>query len=165
MLWLKGGPVARMHAIVVANLINEATALHMERPVINARVLIISKPFVVPRLQQPRQRLAPSEARSHSRCRDMVLLGATTEEVANVIRRRRCQRSHQSRRHMRLHSRTLSYQKKQLHLVERERITEKYHKTQSYQERYRRKKVCTTGFLALQFIVKWLKAPMLRVSL
>ena len=29
----------------------------------------------------------------------------------------------------------------------------------------RRRKVCTTGFLALQFIVKCLKAPMLRVSL
>ena len=40
----------------------------------------------------------------------------------------------------------------------------KYHiKRWSHQDR--RKKVHTTGSLALQFIVKWLKAPMLRVSL
>ena len=44
-----------------------------------------------------------------------------------------------------------------------ERIMVKYHiKRWSYQDR--RKKVHTTGFLILQFIVKWLKAPMLRVS-
>ena len=93
-----------MYAIAVANLMSEATALHMGRPVINARVLIISKPFVVPRLQQPRQCPAISEARSHSHHRDMVLLGATmgvmAKEVANVNRRRRLQRSHQSREHM-----------------------------------------------------------------
>ena len=108
--------MARMHAIIVANLMSEATAPHMGRPVINARVSIISKPFVIPRLQQPRQRLALSEARSHSCHRDMVLLGATAEvmakEVANVnIRRKGHRRSHQSRKHMRLHSRTRSYQK------------------------------------------------------
>ena len=44
----------------------------------------------------------------------------------------------------------------------RERITVKYHQRRSFQDR--RRKVCTTGFLALQFIVKCLKAPMLRVS-
>ena len=38
----------------VANLMSEATAPCMGRSVINARVLIISKPFVIPRLQ-PRQ--------------------------------------------------------------------------------------------------------------
>ena len=38
----------------------------------------------------------------------------------------------------------------------------KYHQRWSYQDR--RRKVCTTGFLALQFIVKCLKAPTLRVS-
>ena len=68
---------------VLANLIREATTPHMGRPVINARVLIISKPFVIQRLLQPRQCLAPSEARSHSCHRDMVLLGATTEVMAN----------------------------------------------------------------------------------
>ena len=45
---------------------------------------------------------------------------------------------------------------------ERERITVKYHQRWSFQDQ--RRKVCTTGFLALQFIVKCLKAPMLRVS-
>ena len=39
----------------------------------------------------------------------------------------------------------------------------KYHQRQSFQDR--RRKVCTTGFLALQFTVKCLKAPTLRVSL
>ena len=46
---------------------------YMGRPVTNARVLIISKPFVIPRLQQPRQHPALSEARSHSHRRDMAL--------------------------------------------------------------------------------------------
>ena len=107
--------MARMHAIVVANLMSEATAPHMGRPVINAKVLIISKPFVIPRLQQPRRCLAHSEARSHSHHRDMHLLGATmamAKEVANDnIRRKGCRSSHQSRKHMKLHSRTWSYQK------------------------------------------------------
>ena len=96
--------MARIHAITVANLMSEATALCMGRPVINARVLIISKPFVILRLWQPRQCPALSEARSHSHHRDIALLGATmgvmAKEVANVNRRRRRQRSHQSREHM-----------------------------------------------------------------
>ena len=95
--------MAGMHAIVVANLMSEAIAPHMGRPVINAKVLIISKPFVIPRLQQPRQGRVRTEARSHS-CRDMHLLGATVameKEVANInIRRRRHLRSHQSRKRM-----------------------------------------------------------------
>ena len=74
-----------MHAIIVANLMSEATALRMERPVIKVRVLITSKPFVIPRLQQPRQCLALSEERSHSHCRDMVLLGAITEVMAKDV--------------------------------------------------------------------------------
>ena len=52
-------------AIIVANVVNlmsEATAPHMGRPVINARVLIISKPFVVPRLQ-PRWCRAPHRSK------------------------------------------------------------------------------------------------------
>ena len=71
---LKDGPVAAEIMVIVvanvANLMSEATALHMGRPVINAKVLIISKPFVVPRLQ-PRWCRALTKARSHS-CRDMV---------------------------------------------------------------------------------------------
>ena len=92
-----------MHAIVVANFMSEATAPHTGRPVINAKVLIISKPFVVLRLQQPRQGRVHTKARSHS-CRVMHLLGASVamaKEVANVnIRRRTCLRSHQSRKRM-----------------------------------------------------------------
>ena len=86
----------------LANLMSKATAPHMEKLAINARVLIISKPFVVPRLQ-PRRRRALIKARSHSH-RDMVPQGATVaraKEVATVnIRRRRPQRSHRSRKHM-----------------------------------------------------------------
>ena len=103
---LKDSPVAAviMANVVanVANLMSEATAPHMGKLVTSARVLIISKSFVVPRLQ-PRRHRALIEARSHS-CTDMVPLGATVakaKEVATVnTRRRRPQRSHQSRKHM-----------------------------------------------------------------
>ena len=83
----------------VANLMSEGTAPRMGRPVIDAKASIISKPFVVPRLQ-PRQRRALTEARSHSH-RDMVPRGATVaraKEVATVNTRRR--RSRRSRKHM-----------------------------------------------------------------
>ena len=93
--------MAGMHAIIVANLMSEATAPCTGRPVINARVLIIPKPFVVPRLQQPRQRPTLTGARSHNCRRDVHLLGATmaiAKEVADIIRRRRHQRNHQSRK-------------------------------------------------------------------
>ena len=74
----------------------------MGKLVTSARVLIISKLFVVPRLQ-PRWHRALTEARSHTH-RDMVPRGATAakaKEVATVnIRRRRPQRSCRSRKHM-----------------------------------------------------------------
>ena len=86
----------------VANLMSEATAPRMGKLAISARALIISKPFVVPRLQ-PRRHRALTEARSHSRT-DTVPRGATVaraKEVATVnTRRRRPQRSRQSRKHM-----------------------------------------------------------------
>ena len=50
----------------VANLMSEATALYMGKLVTSVRVLIISKLFVVPRLQ-PRQDRALIEARSQTR--------------------------------------------------------------------------------------------------
>ena len=114
---LKDSPVATViMAIVVANVANlmsEATAPRMGRPVIYARVLIISKPFVIPRLQ-PRRRRALTKARSHSH-RDMAPQGATVaraKEVATVnIRRRRPQRSCRSRKYMQLRSKTQSHQK------------------------------------------------------
>ena len=77
-------------ANIVANLMSEATALHMGRPVTNAKVLIIFKLCVVPRLQ-PRWHRALIEARSHS-CTDIVPRGATVakaKEVATINTRRR----------------------------------------------------------------------------
>ena len=103
---LKDGPVAAViMAIVVANVANlmsEGTAPRMGRPAIDAKASIISKPFVIPRLQ-PRRCRALTEARSHSH-KDMVPQGATVaraKEAATInTRRRRCQRSRQSRKHM-----------------------------------------------------------------
>ena len=103
---LKDGPVATViMANVVANvasLMNGATVPRMGKLATGARVLIISKQFVVQRLQ-PRRHRALTEARSHS-CRDMVPWGAIVakaKEVATVnIRRRRHQRSRQSRKRM-----------------------------------------------------------------
>ena len=86
----------------VANLMSEATAPHMVKLATSARVLIISKLFVIPRLQ-PRQHRALTKARSHT-CRDMVPQGATAakakEEATVNIRRRRPQRSRRSRKRM-----------------------------------------------------------------
>ena len=59
------GPVAGMFAIGVANLMTEAIAPRMGKLVINVRDLIISKPCVVQRLQQPSQRPALTKARSN----------------------------------------------------------------------------------------------------
>ena len=103
---LKDGPVAAviMANIVanVANLLSKATAPCMGKLAISARVLIISKLFVIPRLQ-PRRHRALTEARSHTH-RDMVPRGVTAakaKEVATVnTRRRRHQRSCRSRKHM-----------------------------------------------------------------
>ena len=137
MLWLKGGPVARMHAISMENLMSEAAALHTGTPVTNVRVLIIWKPFVI---QQPRQHPSLTEARSHSRRREEHLLGATmvmAKEVAGITRRRRCQRSHQSRKHTRLHSNHQRRSYQEQHLVGE---TVMYCKTRSFQERGRNRR-------------------------
>ena len=103
---LKDSPVAVviMANVVanVANLMSEATAPRMGKLATSARALIISKLFVIPRLQ-PRRCRALTEARSHS-CTDTVPWGATVakaKEVATVnTRRRRPQRSRRSRKHM-----------------------------------------------------------------
>ena len=103
---LKDSPVAAviMANVVanVANLMSEATAPCMGKLVTSARVLIISKLFVISRVQ-PRRHRALTEARSHSH-RDMVPWGATmakAKEVATVnTRRRRHPRSRRSREHM-----------------------------------------------------------------
>ena len=103
---LKDGPVtAVIMANVVANvasLMSGATVLHMGKLAIGAKASIISKPFVIPRLQ-PRRPRALTEARSHSRL-DVVPRGATmarAKEVATVnSRRRRPQRSRRSRMRM-----------------------------------------------------------------
>ena len=103
---LKDGPVAAViMANVVANvasLMSGVTVLRMGKLAIGAKASIISKLFVVPRLQ-PRQHRALTEARSHSRV-DVVPRGATmarAKEVATVnTRRRRPQRSRRSRMRM-----------------------------------------------------------------
>ena len=103
---LKDGPVA---AVIMANIVANVASLmsgaivpRMGKLAISVRVLIISKLFVIPRLQ-PRWHRALTEARSHSR-RDMVPRGATmanAKEVATVnIRRRKHQRSRRSRKRM-----------------------------------------------------------------
>ena len=80
---LKDGPVAVviMANVVanVANLMSEATAPRMGKLATSARGLIISKLFVIPRLQPGRHR-ALTEARSHTR-RDMVPRGATVAKA------------------------------------------------------------------------------------
>ena len=103
---LKDGPVAAViMANVVANvasLMSGATVPRMGKLAIGAKASIISKLFVVPRLQ-PRRHRALTEARSHSRL-DVVPRGATmarAKEVATVnTRRRRPQRSRRSRMRM-----------------------------------------------------------------
>ena len=100
---LKDDPVAAViMANIVASLMNWATVLHMGKLATSVRALIISKQFVIPRLQ-PRWRRALTEARSHSHL-DVVPRGATVaraKEVATVnTRRRRPQRSRQSRMRM-----------------------------------------------------------------
>ena len=102
---LKDGPVAAIiMANVVANvasLMSGATVQRMGKLGIGAKASIISKPFVVPRLQ-PRRPRALTEARSHS-CLDVVPRGATmarAKEVATVNTRRRPQRSRRSRMRM-----------------------------------------------------------------
>ena len=99
---LKDGPVAAViMANVVANLMSEATVLHMGKLAIVVRASIISKPFVILRLQLGRAR-ALTEARSHSRT-DTVPRGATmarAKVVATVNNQRRPQRRCQSRKRM-----------------------------------------------------------------
>ena len=102
---LKDSPVAAViiaNVVAnVANLMSEATAPRMGKLAISARVFIISKPFVFPRLQ-PRWRRALTEGRSHSRT-DTVPQGAPVakaKEVATVNTRRRPQRSRRSRKRM-----------------------------------------------------------------
>ena len=126
MLLLKSGPVAMVLSIGVANLMSEATALLMRESMVNVRVLIISKPFVVPRLQKSRQCPALSRRSSLSHWWGGHPQGATmamAKEVSSFQRRGRRRRSCQSRKHMKWCSRTQSHQQQQLHLVvERERM-------------------------------------------
>ena len=101
-LCLKDGPVAAaIMAIVVANvasLMSGATVLLTGNLAIGAKASIISKLSVVQRLQ-PRGDRALTEARSHSR-RDVVPQGATMAMAKEVAKRRRHQRSRQSRMRM-----------------------------------------------------------------
>ena len=104
--FLKDGPVAMviMAKVVanVVNLMNGAIVPRMGKLAIGAKASIISKLFVIPRLQ-PRRHRALTKARNHSRL-DVVPRGATmarAKEVATVnTRRRRPQRSRRSKMRM-----------------------------------------------------------------
>ena len=155
-----------IHAISVANLMSEATALHMGRPVINVRVLIISKPFVIPRLQQPRQCPALTEARSHGCCKDMHSTGSNNGNGKGGQKKKK----KMPKKPPKQRAYEVTFKNLVLSEVattsggrERERMVKYHIKRQSFQNQM--KKVCITGFLALQYIEKWLKAPTLRVSL
>ena len=99
---LEDGPVA---AVIMANIVanmaspmSGATVLRMGKLMTSVRVLIISKQFVIPRLQ-PRRHRALTKARSNTR-RDMVPQGATMARAKEVAKRRRPQRSRRSREHI-----------------------------------------------------------------
>ena len=106
---LKDGPVAAviMANVVanVANLMNGAIVPRMGKLAIGAKASIISKLFVIPRLQ-PRRRRALTEGKKSQLHLDVVPRGATmarAKEVATVnTRRRRPQRSRRSRMRMQL---------------------------------------------------------------
>ena len=165
---LKDGPVAMviMANVVanVANLMSGAIVLHMEKLAIGAKASIISKLSVVPRLQ-PRWDRALTKARSHSRL-DMVPRGATisrAKEVATVNTRRGRPQRRQRKQNAYAVTMKNSVQSEVTTTSGGEREKQgNVSSRRSFQDR--RRKVRTTGFLALQFIVKCLKAPTLRVS-
>ena len=165
---LKDGPVATviMANIVVnvANLMSEATAPHMGKLATSARVLIISKPFVIPRLQQRRRR-AIIEARSHSHT-DSSMGSYSGQGKGGSNRQPQKKKTPKKLPKQKAYAVTFKNSVPSEVTTtsggERERIMVKYHQRWSFQDR---RKACTTGFLALQFKVKCLKAPTLRVSL
>ena len=130
------------------------------------RASIISKLFVVPRLQ-PRRHRARTEARSHSHAETWFhgeLQWPRPKEVATInIRRRRCTKEAAKAECVCSDDEKLGPIRSNNYIWwQRERNRVMYHQRRSYQDR--RRKVRTTGFLALQFIVKCLKAPTPRVS-
>ena len=161
---LKDGPVATViiaNVVAnVANLMSKATAPRMRKLVKSARVLIISKSFVVPRLQ-PGRRRALTKARSHSR-RGHGSTGSYSGQGKGGGNHQ-----HQKKKTPKKPPKQKAYAVKFKNLVpsgvtttsggEREKQGNVSSKTGPFQDRKR--KVCTTGFLALQFIVKCLKAP------
>ena len=66
---LNVGPVAVVLAIGLANLMSEVTVPLMGKSVVNVKVLISSKSFVIPRLQQPRQCPACTRGSRLNHCR------------------------------------------------------------------------------------------------
>ena len=93
MPWLKDGPVAAVTTTTlvtdvasVANLMSEANAQLMGKLVIGAMASIISKLFVVLRLQLRRHR-ALIGARRHTHRGGTALQAARAKAEANVIRR------------------------------------------------------------------------------
>ena len=113
MLLLNVGPVAMVHAIGVASLMSGATVLLMGKSVTSVKALITSKPFVIQRLQQPRQcpALTGGSTLTSRGGHLRAAMVAVAKEEAGSSRRRRRPRNTQSRKHTRLHSKTRSYQK------------------------------------------------------
>ena len=166
---LKDGPVAAViMAIVVANVTNlmsEGTAPHMGRPVIDAKASIIFKAVchskVTAKMVQSPHWSKKSQPQRHE---------STGSYNGQGKGGGNCQ--HQKKKTPKKLPKQKAYAVTFKNSVpsevtttsggERERIMVKYHQRQSFQDQ---RKVCTTGFPALQFTVKCLKAPMLRVSL
>ena len=143
----------------VANLMNGATVPRIGKLAIGAKASIISKLFVVPRLCR-----ALTEARSHSRP-DVVPRGATMARAKEVASQ------HQKKKTPKKPPKQNAYAVTMKNSVPSE-VT-----TTSGGEREKQGNVLSkmvlsgpeeegmyNSFLALQFTVKCLKAPMLRVS-
>ena len=126
----------------VANLMSEATAPRMGKLVTSARVLIISKLFVVPRLQQPRwDRALSLKQEATAAAETWFHWGATAEvrakEVAtvNTRRRRTPKKPPKQKAYAGDVQKLQSHQKQQLHLVaEREKQGNVSSKTRSFQD-------------------------------
>ena len=168
MPWQSIGPVAGVTTIMaigvanVANLMSEATAPRMGRPAIDARASIISKPFVVLRFpaktaQSPHWSKKPQRHGSTGINHGQGKPGGKHQHF----------KSRTPKKPLKQKAYEVTFKNSVLSEVtttsggDRERNRVMYQR-RSFQDR--RRKVRITGFLALQYIVRCLKAPTLRAS-